>query len=122
MTDTTITRPAVFRTIDLLERDGSTVQHVPLDSETGRRNCWDVHLGVGFAPEVAGAVLSFEDDPVVLVVVNAMVPHRFWEEAAFVLGKYHQSGARSQPGLTPAGNTYWITWAGMPDAWNDGVL
>ncbi|MHA6761840.1 hypothetical protein [Streptacidiphilus sp. PAMC 29251] len=121
MTDTTITRPAVFRTVDLLEFGGRTVHHVPLDSEVGLRNCWDVRLGVGFDPKISGSVLTFEDDPVVMVVVNAIIPCRFWEDAAQILVRYHQLGY-SHPALTPAGHTFWQTWAAMPDAWNDGAL
>jgi hypothetical protein len=115
-------RPYVSRTVELLERDGSEVRHVPCDSDIGLARCWDVRIGVGFKDDVAGAVLSFEDDPVVLVVVNAMVSHRLWEDAARILGEVHQNGDHSRPGLTEAGHAYWMTWVPMPDMWNDGVL
>lgn len=122
MTDTTIPRPTVWRTVDLLEHGRRPVHHVPLDSEVGRRNTYDVRLGVGFAPDIAGAVLSFEDDPVILVVVNATIPARFWEAVAEVIGQFHQRNERAEAELSPQGGTYWSTWAAMPQAWKDGLL
>jgi hypothetical protein len=81
---------------------------VHIDSEVGLEHCYDVRLGVNMHPNSAGCAMSAEDDPVVLVIVHAMVPAEEWEHTVRLLGILHERHA-TPSGLANSGATLWQT-------------
>jgi hypothetical protein len=88
--------------------NGKEATLVHTDSEVGLKHCYDVRIGVNLDPASAGFAMSAEDDPVVLVVVHAMVPADEWEHTARLLGSLHKRHAKPC-GLTRDGATAWQT-------------
>lgn len=114
---TAIEQPRIARYVPPIVHLDRVVHLAPLDSTAGQEYCLDVRLGVGFAPTICGMAASFEDDPVTLVVVNAMVPCRDWETAAVLLGRHHRDHQAPEAALLPDGTTHWMTVLRMPNAW-----
>jgi hypothetical protein len=110
-------QPRMMRTVIPAVVHGRTVHLAPLDSTTGRTHSYDVRLGVGFPADVAGFAATTEDDPVILVVVNAAVPCEHWETAAATLGRWHGDDPHPEMGLLADGATTWLSLLGMPERW-----
>ncbi len=104
----TLKRPRFGRQVVAARYNGTEATLVHIDSEVGQEHCYDVRLGVNLHPNCAGYAFSAEDDPVVLVVVHAMVPAEEWEHTARLLGIMHERHA-TPCGLSTDGATLWQT-------------
>lgn len=116
--DTTATvQPRMFRNIVPPLTPGVITTLAPIESEFGREHCLDVRLGVGIDPTLAGYALSVEDDPVVLIIINAMAPYQEWEPAVRALSFHHRRAPKPLLGITDDGVTSWQTSLGIPERW-----